>query len=549
VLEEATRDYRDACRKLSVPGLARDFLRGDLDAGISAAVECCDRWAEGGRVALNWIGKDFAGDTLTFEALRDQSSRFANLLRSRGIGKGDVVAGLLPRIPELLLVVLGVWRVGAIYQPLFTAFGPAAIASRVTSASGSQAKLIVTDETNSAKLDGLENCPSVLLVDRGRTDPGEFAAALAAQSPDFAPLMLRGNDPFVMLFTSGTTGSPKGVRWPLRLLLHTALYMRDAVDLRLDDRFWNVADPGWAYGMGCGVVGPLQLGNATTFYEGAFTVDSALRVITSQRITALAAAPTVYRMMMAAGDAAMAPIAGQLRVACSAGEPLNPEVVRWADRVLSAPLADHYGQTESWMTLNTYHGLRHKVKAGAAGLAMPGFSMAVLDDELRQAPPGASGVLAIHRPTSPLFAFDGYWNAETPSFRGDWYLTGDTVQRDAEGYFFFVGRNDDIITSAGYRIGPFDVESSIMEHPSVGEVAVVGKPDPERTEIVKAFIVLRSGIAPSEALKTELQQHVRSRLGLHAYPREIEFIDALPKTPSGKVQRYLLRGGRQPTLA
>jgi acetyl-CoA synthetase len=370
VLNEAKRDYRDACRELSVPSLARDFLHGNLDDGISAAVECCDRWAEGGRIALNWIGKDFAEETVTFGALREQSSRFANALRSRGIGKGDVVAGLLPRIPELLIVVLGVWRVGAIYQPLFTAFGPAAIASRVTSASGSQAKLIVTDETNGAKLEGLENSPSVLLVDRGRTDHGEFAAALAAQSPEFAPVMLRGNDPFVMLFTSGTTGSPKGVRWPLRLLLHTALYMRDAVDLRPEDRFWNVADPGWAYGMGCGVVGPLQLGHATTFYEGAFTVDSALRVITSQRTTALAAAPTVYRMMMAAGDAAMAPIVGQLRVACSAGEPLNPEVVRWADRVLRAPLADHYGQTESWMTLNTHHGLRHKVKAGAAGLPM-----------------------------------------------------------------------------------------------------------------------------------------------------------------------------------
>ena len=167
--------------------------------------------------------------------------------------------------------------------------------------------------------------------------------------------------------------------------------------------------------------------------------------------------------------------------------------------------------------------------------------MAVLDDELRPAPPNTPGVLAIHRPTSPLFDFDGYWNAETPSFRGDWYLTGDTVQRDAEGHYFFVGRDDDVITSAGYRIGPFDVESSIIEHPSVAEVAVVGKPDPERTEIVKAFVVLRSGIHPSDALKIELQQHVRTRLALHAYPREIEFIDELPKTPSGKVQRFLLR--------
>jgi acetyl-CoA synthetase len=535
------RDYQDAYRELSVSKLAREVLHGYLDGGINAAIECCDRWAKNGRVALHWIGKDFAEETVTFETLRDHSSRFANLLRARGIGRGDVVASLLPRIPELLVVMLGTWRVGAIYQPLFTAFGPAAIESRVTSARGSQAQMIVTDQDNHPKLDGLIDCPPVMLVDHGRSAPGEFAGALAAQSSVIDPVMLKGSDPFVLLYTSGTTGSPKGVRWPLTRFLQNAVYMRDAVDLQPADRIWNVADPGWAYGLGCGVIGPLQLGNAITFFEGGFTVESALRVIASQRTTVLAAAPTAYRLMMAAGDAAMAPIAGQLRVACSAGEPLNPEVGRWAERVLRTPLADHYGQTEAWMVLNTHLGVHHMTRPGAAGLPMPGFSMAVLDDELRPVPPNTPGVLAIHRPTSPLFDFDGYWNAETPSFRADWYLTGDTVQQDAEGYYFFVGRDDDIITSAGYRIGPFDVESSIIEHPSVAEVAVVGKPDPERTQIVKAFVVLRAGIQQSDALKNELQQHVRTRLALHTYPREIEFIDELPKTPSGKVQRFLLR--------
>ncbi len=535
------RDYQDACRELTVPELARQVLHGSLADGINAAIECCDRWSEDGRVALHWIGRDFAQETVTFAELRDRSARFAGLLRARGIGPGDVVGGLLPRIPELLVVVLGTWRAGAMYQPLFTAFGPAAIASRVTSAGGSQAKLIVTDAANRPKLDGLENCPPVMVVDRGRTDPGEFAAALAAQSPDFAPAMLRGNDPFMILFTSGTTGSPKGVRWPLNLLLPLAVYMRDAIDLRPEDRFWNVADPGWAYGTAYAVVGPLLLGHATTFFEGGFTVDAALRVIAGQRITNLAAAPTVYRLMMAAGDAAMAPVAGRLRVASSAGEPLNPEVVRWAERVLHVPLNDHYGQTETLMTVNNHHALRHEVKLGAAGLPMPGFSLAILDEQLRPVPPDTPGVLAVHRKNSPLFFFDGYWHAETPAFQGDWYLTGDTMQQDADGHFFFVGRNDDIITSAGYRIGPFDVESVIIEHPAVAEVAVVGKPDPERTEIVKAFVVLRPGVDPSDALKTELQQHVRTRLSLHAYPREIAFVAELPKTPSGKVQRFLLR--------
>ena len=472
---------------------------------------------------------------MTFEALRDQSARFANWLSSRGIGRGDVVGGLLPRIPELLVVAIGTWRVGAIYQPLFTAFGPAAIASRVTSAGGSHAKLIVSDQANRPKLDELDNCPPVCVVG------DDLSEALATHSPDFVPVMLGGDDPFVILFTSGTTGSPKAVRWPLRALLNIAIYMRDGIDLRSEDRFWNVADPGWAYGMAFTAIGPLQLGHATTFFEGGFSVDAALRVITSQRITSLAAAPTVYRLMMAAGDAAMEPIAGQLRVASSAGEPLNPEVVRWADRVLRVPLHDHYGQTETLMTVNNHHGLRHSMKPGAAGLPMPGYSLAVLDDDLRPVSPDSPGVLAVHRPTSPLFMFDGYWAADTSSFQGDWYLTGDTVQQDVEGHVYFVGRNDDIITSAGYRIGPFDVESCIIEHPSVAEVAVVGKPDPERTEIVKAFIVLRAGSEPSDALKAELQQHVRARLALHAYPREIEFIGELPKTPSGKVQRFLLR--------
>jgi acetyl-CoA synthetase len=539
--EETMQDYQIAYDGLSVAELARDVLQGGLDRGVNAAVECCDRWADSERVALHWIGRDFAEETVSFAALRDQSSRFANLLRARGIGRGDVVGGLLPRIPELLVVALGTWRAGAIYQPLFTAFGPAAITSRITGEGGSQAKLIVTDTANRPKLDDVANCPPALVVEHGGTACDSFAATLASQPADFAPAMLRGSDPFIILFTSGTTGSPKGVRYPLNLLLPVAVYMRDGIDLCSEDRFWNVADPGWAYGMLYTLVGPLLLGHATVFFEGAFTVEAALRVIAGQRVTNLAAAPTVYRLLMAASDVTLAPIVGQLRVASSAGEPLNPEVVRWAERVLRVPLHDHYGQTETAMTVNNHHGLRHTAKPGAAGLPMPGFSLAVLDDKLRPAPPNTPGVLAVHRKKSPLLFFDGYWNAETPSFQGDWYLTGDTMQQDADGHFFFVGRKDDIITSSGYRIGPFDVESVIIEHPTVAEVAVVGKPDPERTEIVKAFIVLRPGTDPSDALKTELQQHVRARLSLHAYPRAIEFLSELPKTPSGKVQRFLLR--------
>jgi acetyl-CoA synthetase len=535
------RDYETARREFSLAALERQAIGKPLAEGGNACVVCCDRWADGQRVALDWVARDFSTSRRTFAELRASSARFANLLRAHGIGRGDVVAAMLPRIPDLLTVILGVWRAGAVYQPLFTAFGPAAIESRVTGEGGSQAKLIVADVVNRPKLDGVKNCPPILEVDHGKAGVTTFAGALARQSEAFEPAALGADDPFVVMFTSGTTGRPKGVRYPLRMLVAAASYMIDAIDLRPDDRYWNIADPGWAYGMLYAVMGPLSLGHATTMFEGPFSVESTLRVIKTLGITSLAAAPTAYRAMMAAGDEAMQPIAGQLRVASSAGEPLNPEVVRWAERALGCPLRDHYGQTELGMLANNHHGLAHPAKPGSAGQTMPGFELALLDDQGRPVAPGAPGVLAVHRWRSPLFTFGGYWRADTPTFTEDWYLTGDVMRQDDDGCYFFIGRNDDVITSASYRIGPFDVESVLIEHPAVAEVAVVGKPDPERTEIVKAFVVLRQGRAPGEALVAELQQHVRTRLSLHAYPREIEFLAELPKTPSGKVQRFLLR--------
>jgi acetyl-CoA synthetase len=535
------RDYDVAYRDFSIEALERQVLHGGLAGGVNACVECCDRWADEGRVALRWIRRDFSRKTVTFRELQEGAARFANLLAARGIGPGDTVAGLLPRIPELIVVALGTWRAGAVYQPLFTAFGPKAIEQRVTAAGGSQAKLIVTDAANVAKLDEVPDCPPVLLTDPDPGKPGTLGAELSRQPAEFAPVMLTGDDPLIILFTSGTTGHPKGVVYRLRQLLPFVWYLIVGLDLRDADRFWNVADAGWAYGMINAVLGPLMLGHATTFYDGPFTVEAAVRVIAEECITNLAAAPTVYRLMMAAGQEAMAPIAGQLRVASSAGEPLNPEVARWAAEVLGCPLHDHYGQTETAMVINNYHGLRHAVKPGSAGLTLPGFTLAILGDDLKPVPPNTPGVLAIDRARSPLMAFTGYWRAEAPNLQGAWYLSGDTMQQDEDGYFYFVGRSDDVITSAGYRIGPFDVESALMEHPAVAEVAVVGKPDPERTEIVKAFIVLRQGGEARDALAEELQNLVRRRLSLHAYPREIEFISELPKTPSGKVQRFVLR--------
>ena len=536
------RDYTEAFEHFSVRALERQLLAGSLADGLNAYHECCGRWAnDPQRIALEWTGKDFSVQTVSYADLARQSAQFAHLLTRRGIGSGDVVAGLLPRIPELFAVVLGAWRVGAIYQPLFTAFGPKAIELRIAADGGSGARLLVCDSAHHEKLSGVPNCPPVLVVDRAAEGGNALAAELDNLPTAFEPVTRLGSDGFIMLFTSGTTGRPKGVLYSLSMLLTFGEYMVDAIDLQPGDRYWNVADPGWAYGMAYAVTGPMLLGQTTRMCEAAFTVEGALRILEVQRITNVAAAPTVYRLLMAAGDAAVAPIAGQLRVASSAGEPLNPELVRWAERALQCPLRDHYGQTEIAMLINNHHALAHPIRPGSAGVPAPGFHLEILDDDLQPVAPGTPGILAVDRTRSPMCMFKGYWNSETPSFRGNWYLTGDSMMRDAEGFYFFVGRSDDVITSSAYRIGPFDVESAIMELPAVAEVAVVGKPDRDRTEIVKAFVVLRAGEQPSQALTDTIQQHVRRRVGAHACPREVDYLGELPKTPSGKVQRFLLR--------
>jgi acetyl-CoA synthetase len=317
--------------------------------------------------------------------------------------------------------------------------------------------------------------------------------------------------------------------------------MRDAVDLRPEDRFWNIADPGWAYGLYYAVTGPLMMGLTTTFYDGPFTAESTYRIIETHGITNLAGSPTAFRLLIAAGAEAASRVKGQLRAVSSAGEPLNPEVIRWFEEHLAAPIHDHYGQTELGMVVNNHHRLRHTVHLGSAGLAMPGYRVAVLDDEGHELPPHRQGELAIDIARSPLLFFHGYWQQPTPAIGGGYYRTGDTVELEPDGCISFVGRADDVITSSGYRIGPFDVESALIEHPAVIEAAVIGKPDRERTEIVKAYVVLSDNFEASDALAEDLCQYVKRRLSAHAYPREIAFVKSLPKTPSGKLQRFILR--------
>jgi acetyl-CoA synthetase len=546
---ESNLDYAAFRSAFRIEDLAAQ-LSGDLQTGLNVCTECCDRHAETGKVALYWEGKDGRNERYTFADLQALSARFANFLRARGIGPGDRVAGLLPRTPELLVVALGTWRAGAVYQTLFTAFGPKAIEYRLERG---EARLVVTDLENRPKLDDVKSLPDVMTVmgdASGATDPRgaladgdcDFWKEVDRQPATFDPVMRTAADPFLMLFTSGTVGNAKGVAVPLQALLSFLAYMHYGIGLREEDAHWNVADPGWAYGLYCGVVAPLLLGHAITFYEGAFTVESTYRILSKYSITNLAAAPTAYRLLLAAGEEPARQIRGQLRVANSVGEPLNPEVIRWFEEHVGCSIHDQYGQTELSMAICKTDAFRYERHPGSMGFAMPGFRAVVLDDQFRELGAGRAGQLAIDREQSPLYWFQGYWQRETTEcFHGPYYLTGDTAEMSEDGNITFVGRADDIITSAGYRIGPFDVESCLIEHPTVAESAVVGKPDPERTELVKAFIVLRSGCEASAELVGELQQFVKQRLAAHAYPREIEFVDELPKTPSGKIQRFVLR--------
>ncbi|WP_180116928.1 AMP-binding protein [Acinetobacter sp. YH12096] len=536
-------NYQDVAKAFDLNHAAKEMLSGSLEQ-LNACYECCDRHAiDQDKVALYWQGKDGRKEQYTFSELQQWSSQFANFLKSQGVQKGDRVSGLLPRTVELLVVILGAWRIGAVYQPLFTAFGPKAIEHRLHLA---QSKLVISDVGNRSKLDEVAHCPQIVTV-ADRAGHGiqqgdlNFWDEVKAQSTDCEFVLQSINDPFLLMFTSGTTGPAKPLEVPLKALIAFGQYMKNAVGLREDDSFWNIADPGWAYGLYYGITGPLLLGHATLFYEGGFSIDSLCQIVDDYKVTNLAGAPTAYRMMMAADPEQMEKLKGKFRVVSSAGEPLNPEVFRWFKQVLDAPIFDHYGQTEVGMVVCNHHGLQHDIRAGVAGYASPGYRVAVVDEQGQELAAGTPGVLAVDISQSPMMWFGGYKESRKSPFVKHYYLTGDTAELHADGSMSFVGRNDDVITTSGYRIGPFDVESALLEHDAVIEAAVIGVPDPDRTEIVKAFVILAEHVTPSEELAEQLGQFVKKRLSAHAYPRLVEFVQELPKTPSGKIQRFLLR--------
>jgi acetyl-CoA synthetase len=535
-------DYQITVQNFDLNTVASQFLSDSMQV-VNACYECCDRHANSDAIALYWHGKDGRKEQYSFAEFKKYSSQFANFLKSQGIGKGDRVSGLLPRTPELIITILATWRIGAVYQPLFTAFGPKAIEHRIHLA---QSKLVVTDLANRDKLSEISNCPAIVTV-HAETEAERyphdlsFWTVLNRQAEACELEILNVDDPFLLMFTSGTTGPAKPLKVPLKALIAFASYMQNAIGLTPEDAFWNIADPGWAYGLYYAIIGPLMLGHSTLFYEGGFNAESVCEIVKEYGITNLAGAPTAYRMMMAADPAQMAKLRGKLRVVSSAGEPLNPEVIRWFKEVLDVPIYDHYGQTEVGMVVCNHHALEHPVRSGSAGFASPGYRIAVVDEQGHELAADIPGILAVDISQSPMMWFSGYEESRKSPFVGHYYLTGDTAEIHADGSMSFVGRSDDVITTSGYRVGPFDVESALLEHDAVIEAAVIGVPDPERTEVIKAFVILANNFAASTHLEEELGQFVKKRLSAHAYPRLIEFVTELPKTPSGKIQRFLLR--------
>ncbi|GAA4283428.1 acyl-CoA synthetase [Brevibacterium daeguense] len=495
----------------------------DVDSA-NAAWLMCDRH-DRDAVAFRVVEEDLSTRDITYGELADTSRRLATVLAEHGVQQGDRVPVLLNKGAELAFTLMAIWRLGAVHVPLFTAFATGAIELRVT---GSHAKLVITEEGQRAKVEPIDGIEILQVGD-------ELDRRVDAAEPIAESVTVGRHGIFLQLFTSGTTGSPKGVPVPLRALAGFHCYLHYGLDVTADDVFWNAADPGWAYGLYYAVVAPLAAGRTSIFYRGGFTAESTVKVIKELGVTNFAGAPTMYRVLSNSGL-----VEGvRLRRAGSAGEPLTPDVVEWAREALGTEVRDTYGQTELGMVIcnHAHPDLARPLKPGSMGQPSPGITAAEVD-----------GQIAIDVENSPLFWFPGYFEAPEKTaerFTEDhrWYLTADTGRIDEDGYFFFTARDDDVILAAGYRIGPFDVESVLITHSQVVEVAVVGRPDPEgiRGEVVEAFVVVADKSIDHAAFEKELQAKVRNEYSKHAYPRRVHLVDELPKTPSGKIQRYLLR--------
>lgn len=546
--------YSDYYHNFDMNALLAEIYGEHLDDRLNAYMACCGRHVRDGRGDnLALLHEDTAGNVtrMTFAELDKASAQVANLLTSYGVQVGDQVATMLPRTPELLTIVLATWRIGAVYQPLFTAFGYDSIKYRMDKAN---TKVVFTNIDNRSKFEDLAEQTKMVMVgsqndaqadNESKWADDNDAQMMVTQPQTLEAVLLNEDTAFLQMFTSGTVGKSKGVSVPLSALSAFYLYMRYAIDLRADDNYWNMADPGWAYGLYYAITGPLLMGVTTYFNEAGFDAANTRDFMVRHKITNLASSPTAFRMMKSSGvfekshDDASARLS--LRCANSAGETLNTEVVNWVETYLNCQVKDQYGQTETGMTCCAHHALAHECPTGSMGMALPGHTLVVLDDDMQVLPDGEQGQLAVVVSQSPAFYFCGYsWN-EKDAFVDDYYLTGDVVERHSDGSYWFSGRDDDIIITAGYRVGPTDVENTVLEHEAVAESAAVGVPDEVRGHTIKSYVVLKDGIEGTDEIAKEIQDLVRRRLSTHAYPREVGFVAELPKTPSGKIQRFLLR--------
>ncbi|MFD9664516.1 AMP-binding protein [Rhodococcus sp. NPDC059968] len=525
----------------------REILSSYSGEAANVAWLLCDRHPPLS-VALTVVDEDVSTTRYTYGDLADSSRRFAQVLADRGIGRGDRVATLMGKSADLVTVLLGIWRVGAVYVPLFTAFAEDAVTSRLTNA---ETKLVVVDAAHRSKV--VTNAAWDVLVAGG--DEDSLTAALASMNTDTPPpVAVGGTSPLVHMFTSGTTGTPKGVVHPVGYIAGWHSYLEFALGVTDDSVFWCAADPGWAYGLYTAIVAPLAAGVPTILARGGFSAASTWSVLSRLGVTDYAAAPTVYRGLRSESGARPDDLA--LRRLSSAGEPLTPEVNGWAETELGLLVHDHYGQTELGMPAGFPHHPDFAVPMipGAMGVALPGWELTVLaDDHDEPAATGTIGRLAVVVTGSPMMMFTEYagGRGDAGRFTADraYFLTGDTARIDSDGLLRFSSRDDDVIIMAGYRIGPFDVESVLAQHPQVRECAVVAAPDQVRGEVIEAFVVRGANSTADDELVHELQQWVKTKYAAHAYPRRVHFVDTLPKTASGKIQRAQLRQQRRVELS
>ena len=547
-------DYDEAAKTFSW-AQARALIDGLPRGGLNIAHEAIERHILAGRgdkLALRWIGRDENSSDFSYAALGADINRYANILAQHGITKGDRVFSLLGRVPELYIAALGTLKNGSVFSPLFSAFGPEPIKSRMTI--GNAKALVTTEAFYRRKIEPwrqeLASLEHVFLTECSGDLPAgtiDLNAELTKAAPSFQAVRTEPEDMALLHFTSGTTGRPKGAVHVHEAVVAHHITGRLALDLHEDDVFWCTADPGWVTGTSYGIISPLSNGATMIVDQAEFDAERWYRILQDQKVTVWYTAPTAIRMLMKVGaDIAKGFDLSKLRLMASVGEPLNPEAVVWGVEAFGKPFHDNWWQTETGgIMISNFPAM--DVKPGSMGRPLPGITAGIVErtadggvGEITK--PMAMGELAL-RPGWPSM-MRAYLNEEEryrKCFVGGWYLTGDLAMRDEEGYYWFVGRADDVIKSAGHLIGPFEVESALMEHPAVAEAGVIGVPEPTAGEVVKAFVALKDGFEPSEGLRKELLGHARKRLGPAVAPKDIAFRQNLPKTRSGKIMRRLLK--------